>query len=80
MKLSIIIPCYNEEKTINEVIFKINKVCIYDKEIIVIDDCSTDRSSEILETLINEKKISVLIKNIWKQKKISMLSVKIAQQ
>lgn len=63
MKLSIIIPCYNEEKTINEVIFKINKVCIYDKEIIVIDDCSTDRSSEILETLINEKKISVLIKN-----------------
>jgi len=54
MKLSIIIPCYNEEKTINEVIFKINKVCIYDKEIIVIDDISTDHSLQILEKYKNK--------------------------
>ena len=44
MKLSIVIPCFNEEKTISEIIDKIiNKVNL-DKEIIVVDDCSTDRN------------------------------------
>ena len=44
MKLSIIIPCYNEEKTILEVINRINKVKIKNikKEIIIINDGSTD--------------------------------------
>lgn len=41
MKLSVIIPVYNEEKTILETVKRVNKLPI-DKEIIVVDDGSTD--------------------------------------
>ena len=46
MKLSIIIPVYNEEKTIAELINKVKSVKIPDvsKEIIVVDDGSVDKS------------------------------------
>ena len=63
MKLSIIIPCFNEEKTIEKIINKINHTCKYAKEIIVIDDKSTDNSLDILNKLLHEKKINLLIKN-----------------
>ena len=47
MKLSVIIPVYNEESTIAEVIDRVAAVDL-DKEIIVVDDGSTDRSAEIV--------------------------------
>ena len=62
IKLSIIIPCYNEESTISQIIEKINIHSPFDNEIIVIDDCSTDRSKIILETSLKNK-ISKLIIN-----------------
>ncbi len=48
MKLSIIIPVYNEQQTIGEVLRKIRAVDLGDveKEIIVVDDSSTDGSRE----------------------------------
>lgn len=49
-KLSVIVPVYNEEATISQVIDKINSVNI-DKEIIVVDDSSTDGSGSILRGL-----------------------------
>lgn len=50
MKLSVIIPVYNEETTIGEVIDKVRLVELaIDKEIIVVDDGSTDSTVEILE-------------------------------
>ena len=50
MKVSIIIPVYNEEKTINKILDKVFKVKLFlDKEIIVIDDHSTDNTLEILK-------------------------------
>ena len=50
MKLSVIIPVYNEESTIGEVIDKIREIEIpIDREIIVVDDGSTDNTVEILE-------------------------------
>ena len=49
MKLSIIIPCYNEQSTIKEIIKKINLQKNINKEIIIIDDNSSDRTREILE-------------------------------
>ena len=62
MKLSIVIPCFNEEKTIAEIIEKIiNKVNL-DKEIIVIDDCSTDQTRSILQNELKDK-IDKLILN-----------------
>ena len=48
--LSVIIPVYNEENTVEKVINVINAVDI-DKEIIVVNDASTDRTGEILENL-----------------------------
>jgi len=49
MKLSVIIPAYNEELTIDEVIDKVRAVELpMDKEIIVVDDGSTDSTTEIL--------------------------------
>ena len=63
-KLSIIIPVYNEEKTIFKVIQSVKKVKIKDveKEIIVVDDCSTDRTRDVLKK-INDKSIKVLYKH-----------------
>ena len=61
MKLSIIIPCFNEEKYIEEVIDSINSQKIEDKEIIVVNDASTDGTKEKLTKLINDKKIDTLI-------------------
>ena len=63
MKLSIIIPCYNEDRTIEKIITKINYITKYKKEIIVIDDFSSDKSFEILNGLHKESKIQFLIKN-----------------
>jgi len=50
MKLSVVIPCYNEEKTITEIIRAVRSSPYEDKEIIVVDDCSTDGTRHILET------------------------------
>ena len=62
MKLSIVIPCFNEEKTISKIIDKIiNKVNL-DKEIIVVDDCSTDKTRSILQNELKDK-IDKLILN-----------------
>ncbi|QRN85530.1 glycosyltransferase family 2 protein [Clostridia bacterium] len=47
--LSIIIPCYNEIETIEEIIKKVREVEIEDQEIIVVDDCSTDGTRDLLE-------------------------------
>ncbi|MEB3120235.1 MAG: glycosyltransferase family 2 protein [Snowella sp.] len=48
MKLSIIVPCYNEKSTIREVIDAVLAAPYDDKEIIVVDDCSKDGTKEVL--------------------------------
>ena len=52
MKLSIIIPCYNERETIEQVVAAVLAAPVADKEIIVVDDCSTDGTREVLRTRI----------------------------
>ena len=49
MRLSIIIPCYNELKTIDEIINAVNAAPYPDKEIIIVDDCSTDGTRDKLK-------------------------------
>ena len=51
MKISIIIPCYNEINTIEKIIDKILLQEKFNKEIIVIDDYSTDGSKNLLESI-----------------------------
>jgi glycosyltransferase involved in cell wall biosynthesis len=50
MILSVIVPVYNEVKTIKQIIEKIYSVNI-DKEIIIVDNCSTDGTREVLREL-----------------------------
>ena len=60
MKLSIIIPAYNEEETISTVIRRVESVNLgpVQKEIIVVDDASTDRTREVLKRIRNIQAIS----------------------
>ena len=53
MKLSIIIPCYNESKTIISLINAVKKSPITDREIIVVDDGPKDGTCDILYQLID---------------------------
>ena len=70
MKISIVVPCFNEIETIKEITSKIvNALNKYQYEILVIDDCSTDGSFKILnEIQSNNKNIKILSnsKNIGK--------------
>ncbi len=54
MKLSIIVPVFNEQNTILKIIKKINNVDFIEKEIIIVDDGSTDKTKEFLKTLSKE--------------------------
>jgi len=62
MKLSVIIPCYNEINTLEQIIDRVIAQNLYNKEIIVIDDYSTDGTREILKTRI-ETKVQKIILN-----------------
>jgi len=53
MKLSIIIPCYNEKKTIREIVDAVRSAPCEDMEIIIVDDCSSDGTAIILRNEIS---------------------------
>ena len=48
--LSIVIPCYNEKASIRTIVDKVREAPVAHKEIIIVDDCSTDGTSEVLDT------------------------------
>ncbi len=60
MKISIIIPCFNEYKTINAILNKVKNLSEFNKEIIIIDDFSTDGTKEILQKIENSDEIKTL--------------------
>lgn len=67
MKISIVIPVYNEEKTLPELIRRITSVDLnLEKEIIFIDDASTDKSREILKEYDGIYKVIFQPQNIGK--------------
>ena len=59
MKISIIIPCFNEENTIEKIVNKILDLKNLDLEIILVDDNSTDGSKNIIETKIKTESIKL---------------------
>ncbi|ACB75049.1 glycosyltransferase family 2 protein [Opitutus terrae] len=52
MKLSIVIPCYNEAKTIRAIVDRVRATPVREKEIIIVDDCSRDGTRDLLRTQI----------------------------
>jgi glycosyltransferase involved in cell wall biosynthesis len=63
MKLSIVIPCYNEVSTIEKILEKIYDCYKESKEIIIIDDYSTDGTREILIKNVGSFKYSLILNN-----------------
>jgi glycosyltransferase involved in cell wall biosynthesis len=63
MKLSVIIPCYNEIGTLEKIIDKVNLQSFCEKEIILIDDFSTDGTREIIEKKIKSKVQKIILNN-----------------
>ena len=52
MKLTIVIPCYNESKTIRLIVDRVRAAPVDNKEIIIVDDCSRDGTRDLLRTQI----------------------------
>jgi glycosyltransferase involved in cell wall biosynthesis len=48
LKLSIVIPCYNERNTIEKIIRAVEESPVSNKELIIVDDCSSDGTREVL--------------------------------
>ena len=63
MKLSVVIPVYNEKDTLREIIKRVLSVK-WEKEIILIDDFSIDGSRNILKEFVNQPNIKVLFHEI----------------
>lgn len=51
MKLSVIIPCYNEKETITDLVGRVKASPVELKEIIIVDDASSDGTRDILNTI-----------------------------
>ena len=61
-KLSIIIPVFNEKNTIKEIVRQVEAVALpLEKEIIIVDDCSTDGTREILKDF-NQERYKIILR------------------
>jgi glycosyltransferase involved in cell wall biosynthesis len=54
MKVSIVIPCYNEKDTIKKIIEAVRSAPLESREIIVVDDCSRDGTQAVLEEKLSQ--------------------------
>jgi glycosyltransferase involved in cell wall biosynthesis len=65
MRLSIVIPAYNEAKTVAEIIRRVRAapICGLEREIVVVDDCSTDGTTQIVESYAKDGDVRVVLKS-----------------
>lgn len=65
MKVSVVLPCFNEIETIRIIIQRVLTVNLpFQKEVIVVDDCSTDGTREYLKTIDDQNEIKVVFHNV----------------
>lgn len=60
MRLSIIIPCYNEINTLSELIERVKEAPVAEKQIVLVDDGSTDGTAELIRTTL-EKQVDKVV-------------------
>ena len=60
MKLSVIIPVYNEEKTVADVIRAVKDCGVPDLEIVVVNDCSSDQTGEALREFESDPQVVIV--------------------
>ena len=69
-KISVIVPCYNESKTIEKIINRVSRTNL-NLEIIIIDDYSIDGSRDIIKKIKNKHvKKKIFHKKIWEKEHV----------
>jgi len=69
-KLTVVIPCYNEARTIRELLESVRAAPYSNKEVIVVNDCSSDETGPLLQELMAEEAlIDVLVEHETNQGK-----------
>ena len=68
MKLSVIIPCYNEKDLLPELIALVKRAPVKEKEIILVDDGSTDGTAEMIKASL-EREVDKVVYQKWNQGK-----------
>ena len=63
MKISIVIPCYNEKETIEKIVTEVKKSPVDDKEIIIVDDGSMDGTRDKLAVFATDHSVKVILHN-----------------
>lgn len=61
-KISVVIPCYNEVKTLEGLIDAVRSAPVDEKQIILVDDASTDGTSELIRTRLQDK-VDVVVRH-----------------
>jgi len=67
VKLSVVIPVFNEEQTLREILARV-RATPYDKEIVLVDDCSVDGTRAILKELEGDADLKILYHAVNKGK------------
>ena len=66
MKLSVVIPAYNEARTIHLILDKINEVTLIgniEKEVLIVNDCSNDNTVKVIESYISSSTLNIRLFN-----------------
>lgn len=78
MKLSVLIPVYNERETIEEIVRRVRSVPV-DKEIIVVDDFSVDGTRDVLKAMLERGELEHLVLQTANQGKGAAIRVALAK-
>ena len=78
MKVSIVIPCYNEKNTIEQIVEAVRNAPLESREIIVVDDCSQDGTPAMLKEEMSQMVDQVIYQpGQSRQRGVSALSQKL---